>query len=64
MTHVKGLTSAQAADAVPVAAAYQRRDRPPVPRYPEKPISLEDLVLAAGRKRFERSAGTRATAAR
>jgi len=44
-----GQTSAQPADAVPVTPAYHGRGRPPVPRYPEKPSSLRELVLAAGR---------------
>lgn len=47
---VKGLTSAHRADAVPVTPEYQGRGRPPIPRYPEKPSSLRDLVLAAGRE--------------
>jgi SRSO17 transposase len=51
VVQVKGVTSAQPADAVPVAPAYQGRGRPPVPRYPEKPVSLKQLVLAAGRER-------------
>ena len=50
VVQVKGLTSAQPADAVPVAPAYRGRGRPPVPRYPDKPSSLRDLVLAAGRE--------------
>ena len=50
VVQVKGVTSAQPADAVPVAPAYQRRGRPPTARYPEKPVSLKDLVLAAGRE--------------
>jgi SRSO17 transposase len=50
VVQVKGVTSAQPADAVPVASEYQGRGRPPVPRYPEKPVSLKDLVLAAGRR--------------
>ena len=50
VVQVKGVTSAQPADAIPVAAAYQGRGRPPTPRYPEKPSSLKDLVLAAGRE--------------
>ena len=51
VVQVKGSqTSAQPADAVPVASEYQGRARPPVPRYPEKPSSLRDLVLAAGRE--------------
>jgi SRSO17 transposase len=50
VVQVKGVTSAQPADAVPVASEYRGRGRPPVPRYPEKPSSLRDLVLAAGRE--------------
>jgi SRSO17 transposase len=50
VVQVKGLTSAQPADAVPVAPAYRGRGRPPVARYPDKPSSLRDLVLAAGRE--------------
>ena len=45
-----GQTSAQPADAVPVAPDYRGRGRPPVPRYPEKATNLRDLVLAAGRE--------------
>jgi SRSO17 transposase len=36
-------------DAVPVTAAYQGRGRPPTPGYPDKPASLRELALAAGR---------------
>jgi SRSO17 transposase len=50
VVQVKGATSAQPADAIPVAPKYQGRGRPPVPRYPEKPSSLRELVLAAGRE--------------
>jgi SRSO17 transposase len=50
VVQVKGATSAQPADAIPVAPEYQGRGRPPVPRYPEKPSSLRELVLAAGRE--------------
>jgi SRSO17 transposase len=50
VVQVKGVTSAQPADAVPVASAYQGRARPPAPRYPDKPVSLKQLVLAAGRE--------------
>lgn len=50
VVQVKGSqTSARPADAVPVAPAYRGRGRPPVARYPDKPSSLRDLVLAAGR---------------
>lgn len=50
VVQVKGVTSAQPAGAVPVTPDYQGRGRPPRPRYPEKPVSLRDLVLAAGRE--------------
>ncbi len=44
------MTSAQRADAVPVAPDYQGRGRPPKPRYPAKPISLKALTMAVGRE--------------
>lgn len=50
VVQVKGVTSAQPADAAPVAPAYQGRGRPPTARYPNKPVSLKDLVLATGRE--------------
>ncbi|MGH2357597.1 MAG: IS701 family transposase [Candidatus Limnocylindria bacterium] len=50
VVQVKGTTSAQPASAVPVAAAYRGRGRPPLARYPDKPVSLKNLVLAAGRE--------------
>jgi SRSO17 transposase len=50
VVQVKGVTSAQPADAVPVTAEYQGRGRPPQPRYPDKPSSLRDLVLTSGRE--------------
>jgi SRSO17 transposase len=50
VVQVKGVTSAQPGDAVPVTPDYQGRGRPPRSRYPEKPISLRELVLAAGRE--------------
>jgi SRSO17 transposase len=50
VVQVKGVTSAQPADATPVAPGYQGRGRPRVARYPEKPQSLRELVLAAGRE--------------
>lgn len=50
VVQVKGATSAQPAEAVPVAPAYQGRGRPHVARYPEKPTSLKELVLTAGRE--------------
>jgi SRSO17 transposase len=48
-----GQTSAQPGDAVPVAPEYQGRGRPPVPRYPNKPSSVRELVLAAGREQVQ-----------
>jgi SRSO17 transposase len=48
VVQVKGTTSAQPADAAPVAPAYQGHGRPPVARYPDKPVSLRDLALAGG----------------
>jgi SRSO17 transposase len=50
VVQVKGVTSAQQGGAVPVTPEYQGRGRPPRPRYPVKPVSLRDLVLAAGRE--------------
>jgi SRSO17 transposase len=50
VVQVKGVTSAQPGDAVPVTPDYQGRGRPPRSRYPEKPVSLRELVLAAGRE--------------
>ena len=50
VVQVKGLTSAQPADAVAVTPPYEGRGRPPVARYPGKPSSLRELVLAAGRE--------------
>jgi SRSO17 transposase len=46
---VKPTTSAYSADAVPVAAPYAGRGRPPVPRYRDDPANLRTLALAAGR---------------
>lgn len=40
VVQVKGATSAQPTDAVPVAPAYQGRGRPPVPRYPDRGLSI------------------------
>ena len=48
VVQVKATTSAQPADAVPVAPAYRGMGRPPVARYPDKPRSLRDLALAVG----------------
>jgi SRSO17 transposase len=50
VVQVKGVTSAQPADAVAVVPAYRGRGRPPTARYPDKPVSLKALVLAVGRE--------------
>ncbi|ARP68820.1 IS701 family transposase [Streptomyces pluripotens] len=53
MRYVVGISttlSAQPADAVPVAEPYSGTGRPPVPKYPEPPRSVKELVIAAGRK--------------
>lgn len=50
VVQVKGVTSAQPADATPIVPDYQGRGRPRTARYPDKPLSLRELVLAAGRE--------------
>jgi SRSO17 transposase len=50
VVQVKGTTSAQPSDAVPVVATYKGMGRPPVARYPNKPQSLRDLALTAGQE--------------
>jgi SRSO17 transposase len=50
VVQVKGVTSAQPADATPITPARQGRGRPPTDRYPDKPLSLRELVLSAGRE--------------
>jgi SRSO17 transposase len=50
VVQVKGVTSAQPADAAPVTPAYAGMGRPRVARYPAKPQSVRELVLAAGRE--------------
>ena len=49
VVQVKGVTSAQPADAAPVTPDYQGRGRPRAARYPDKPLNLRQLVLEAGR---------------
>ncbi len=49
VVQVKGTTSAQPGDAVPITPPYRGRGRPPVARYPDAPSSLRELVLASGR---------------
>lgn len=41
--------TAYPAQAVPTTAAWVGNGRPPGPRYPDKPVDLKTLVLAAGR---------------
>jgi SRSO17 transposase len=48
VVQVKATTSARPGDAVPVVAAYKGMGRPPMARYPDKPVSLRDLALTAG----------------
>jgi len=48
VVQVKGTTSAQPTEAVPVRPPYPGRGRPPVARYPHPPSSLRELALAAG----------------
>ncbi|MEU6019272.1 transposase [Streptomyces sp. NPDC047515] len=51
--HVVGISttlSAQPGEAVPVAEPYSGTGRPPVEKYPDKPQSVKQLVIAAGRK--------------
>jgi SRSO17 transposase len=50
VVQVKGTTSAQPSDAVPVVPIYQGMGRPPVARYPDKPQRLRDLALTAGQQ--------------
>jgi SRSO17 transposase len=49
VVEVDPTASAYPLDAVPVTAPYQGRGRPPVPSYPDKPVNLRVLALAAGR---------------
>jgi SRSO17 transposase len=49
VVQVKGTTSAQPAEAVPVTPAYRGRGRPPAVRYSDAPSSLRELALGAGR---------------
>lgn len=51
---VKGTTSTYPADAVPAAAPYAGRGRPPVARYRDAPTSLASLALATGRSALRR----------
>ena len=48
-------------DAAPVTPPYQGRGRPPTPGYPDKPASLRELALAAGRGALRRITWRRGT---
>ncbi|WKV71006.1 IS701 family transposase [Streptomyces sp. PCS3-D2] len=53
LNYVVGISttlSAQPGPAVPVAEPYSGTGRPPVAKYPDKPQSVKQLVIAAGRK--------------
>ncbi|AJC53161.1 IS701 family transposase [Streptomyces sp. 769] len=53
LNYVVGISttlSAHLGDAVPVTPAYQGNGRPPVAKYPDKPRSVKELVIAVGRK--------------
>jgi SRSO17 transposase len=53
LNYVVGISttlSAQPGHAVPVAEPYSGTGRPPVAKYPDKPQSVKQLVIAAGRK--------------
>ncbi|MFE9492663.1 MULTISPECIES: IS701 family transposase [unclassified Streptomyces] len=53
LNYVVGISttlSAQPGEAVPVTEPYSGYGRPPVAKYPDKPQSVKQLVIAAGRK--------------
>ena len=64
VVQVKGVTSAQPADATPVTPAYKAAGRPRVARYPEKPLSLRELGARRRPRAVRTSAGAKVTAAR
>ena len=49
VVEVDPTATAHPAGAVPVTPPYAGRGRPPRPVYPDPPVTLKDLVLAAGR---------------
>jgi SRSO17 transposase len=49
---VKGSTSAYPDDVLPATAPYSGQGRRPTPRYQDKPSTLRELVLGAGRGRL------------
>ncbi|MFW6725229.1 IS701 family transposase [Streptomyces sp. MAR4 CNY-716] len=54
MVGISTTLSAQPGEAVPVTALYSGNGRPPVPKYPDPPRSVKELVIAAGRKAARR----------
>ena len=50
MVGISTTLSAQPGEAVPVCEPYSGTGRPPVPKYPDPPRSVKELVIAAGRK--------------
>src|SRR5439155_17884560 len=61
---VEPTATAHPAAAMPVPQHYSGRGRPPVPAYPHEPVTLRELVLAAGRgacRRITWRTGTRTT---
>ncbi len=53
--------TAYPAHAVPAAATYTGRGRPPRPAYPDQPATLKDLAIAAGRGAVRRVTWRRGT---
>lgn len=49
MVGISTTLSAQPGEAVPVTEPYSGNGRPPVAKYPDKPQSVKQLVIAAGR---------------
>jgi len=47
---ISATMSAQPGNAAPVAEPYSGTGRPPVAKYPDPPLSVKQLVIAAGRK--------------
>ncbi|MFJ3980282.1 IS701 family transposase [Streptomyces sp. NPDC090021] len=50
MVGISTTLSAQPSHAVPVVEPYSGTGRPPVAKYPDKPQSVKQMVIAAGRK--------------
>lgn len=66
VVEVDPTATAHPADAAPVTGPYRGRGRPPRPAYPDKPGTLKDLAVAAGRGALRQVTwrrGTRTTTA-